>query len=112
VRSGCGVPSREILGNHGVVAIRRHYSAQVRRQQPFRSCTAATRHQTRRKTARLARELARGVCRSLAEHPQRSAPLGDADSPDLALQTYLMCIPEIARAITSCWISAVPSKMS
>ena len=25
---------------------------------------------------------------------------------------YLMCIPEIARAITSCWISAVPSKMS
>ena len=25
---------------------------------------------------------------------------------------YLMCMPEIARAITSCWISAVPSKMS
>ena len=25
---------------------------------------------------------------------------------------YLMCIPEIAREITSCWISAVPSKMS
>jgi hypothetical protein len=25
---------------------------------------------------------------------------------------YLMYIPEIARAITSCWISAVPSKMS
>jgi hypothetical protein len=25
---------------------------------------------------------------------------------------YLMCIPEIALAITSCWISAVPSKMS
>jgi hypothetical protein len=29
-----------------------------------------------------------------------------------ALQSYLMYIPEIARAITSCWISAVPSKMS
>jgi hypothetical protein len=25
---------------------------------------------------------------------------------------HLICIPEIARAITSCWISAVPSKMS
>jgi len=24
----------------------------------------------------------------------------------------LICIPEIARAITSCWISAVPSRMS
>jgi hypothetical protein len=24
IRSGCGVPSREILGNHGVVAIRGH----------------------------------------------------------------------------------------
>ncbi len=29
-----------------------------------------------------------------------------------ALRGYLMCIPEIAREITSCWISAVPSKMS
>jgi hypothetical protein len=27
-------------------------------------------------------------------------------------QSYLICIPEIAREITSCWISAVPSKMS
>ena len=27
-------------------------------------------------------------------------------------QPYLMCIPEIAREITSCWISAVPWKMS
>ena len=27
-------------------------------------------------------------------------------------RAYWMCIPEIARAITSCWISAVPSKMS
>jgi len=25
---------------------------------------------------------------------------------------YLICIPEMAREITSCWISAVPSKMS
>lgn len=25
---------------------------------------------------------------------------------------YLMCIPEMAREMTSCWISAVPSKMS
>jgi hypothetical protein len=29
-----------------------------------------------------------------------------------ALLLYWMCIPEIAREITSCWISAVPSKMS
>jgi hypothetical protein len=27
-------------------------------------------------------------------------------------ESYWMCIPEIAREITSCWISAVPSKMS
>jgi len=27
-------------------------------------------------------------------------------------QRYLMYIPEIAHEITSCWISAVPSKMS
>ena len=33
-------------------------------------------------------------------------------APKMALQSYLMCIPEIAREITSCWISAVPSKMS
>ena len=30
----------------------------------------------------------------------------------LPARAYLMCMPVIARAITSCWISAVPSKMS
>jgi hypothetical protein len=30
----------------------------------------------------------------------------------VALSSYLMCMPLIALAITSCWISAVPSKMS
>ena len=29
-----------------------------------------------------------------------------------APEGYRICIPEIAREITSCWISAVPSKMS
>jgi hypothetical protein len=33
-------------------------------------------------------------------------------SPKSQYQGYLMCIPEIARETTSCWISAVPSKMS
>ena len=36
----------------------------------------------------------------------------DLHHPKTQSQGYLMCIPEIARAITSCWISAVPSKMS
>lgn len=37
----------------------------------------------------------------------------DSRAPRSAtLAIYLMCIPEIARAITSCCISAVPSKMS
>jgi hypothetical protein len=34
------------------------------------------------------------------------------DRKKTALQRYLMCMPEIAREITSCWISAVPSKIS
>jgi hypothetical protein len=34
------------------------------------------------------------------------------DGQKTALQSYFMCIPEIAREMTSCWISAVPSKMS
>ena len=52
------------------------------------------------------------------EHPwARSAMAwwrtpGPAEALRTGLQTYLMCIPEIALAITSCWISAVPSKMS
>ncbi len=33
-------------------------------------------------------------------------------NPKTQSQSYLMCIPEIARETTSCWISAVPSKMS
>ena len=33
-------------------------------------------------------------------------------TPKSQSQSYLMCMPLIARAITSCWISAVPSKMS
>ncbi len=52
--------------------------------------------------------------RSLVEQPHVVAKRShhNADDPDLALQPYRICIPEIARAITSCWISAVPSKMS
>jgi hypothetical protein len=61
--------------------------------------------------AKLAGELARTLrWPSLGEvSAQRPACL---DSPETALKSYLMCIPEIAREITSCWISAVPSKMS
>ena len=40
------------------------------------------------------------------------APGSIMNRPKTALQSYRICIPEIARAITSCWISAVPSKMS
>jgi hypothetical protein len=36
----------------------------------------------------------------------------DQHHPETQSQRYLMCIPLIAREITSCWISAVPSKMS
>ena len=35
-----------------------------------------------------------------------------APRPKTRCWSYRICIPEIARAITSCWISAVPSKMS
>jgi hypothetical protein len=55
--------------------------------------------------------------------PQPHPPLGPYSTgasdvnppghgPEARKRCYLMCIPEIARAITSCWISAVPSKMS
>jgi hypothetical protein len=54
--------------------------------------------------------------------PLRSTPSNDSRYPKDASDVnpfgrgrsrrYLMCMPEIARAITSCWISAVPSKMS
>ena len=44
--------------------------------------------------------------------PKQPAPDAPAEHPNFALQSYLMCMPEIAREITSCWISAVPSKMS
>jgi hypothetical protein len=36
----------------------------------------------------------------------------ETQSPKTQSQSYSMCIPLIAREITSCWISAVPSKMS
>jgi hypothetical protein len=38
--------------------------------------------------------------------------LVDAGPRPVEPERYLMCITEIARAITSCWISVVPSKMS
>ncbi len=43
--------------------------------------------------------------------PERIEPQTIGPQKDLQAG-YLMCIPEIAREITSCWISAVPSKMS
>ncbi len=39
-----------------------------------------------------------------------TTPRPGNSKPQLLL--YLMCIPEMAREMTSCWISAVPSKMS
>jgi hypothetical protein len=43
--------------------------------------------------------------------PQRP-PSTTSAIPKTQSRSYLMCMPLIARAITSCWISAVPSKMS
>jgi hypothetical protein len=42
-------------------------------------------------------------------HPGAAVGGGDVF---LSFWSYLMCTPEIAREITSRWISAVPSKMS
>jgi hypothetical protein len=42
----------------------------------------------------------------------RGSRLAAVQTAEKPAQPYLICIPEIARAITSCWISAVPSKMS
>ncbi len=43
--------------------------------------------------------------------PQRP-PSTTSTTPKTQSQSYFICIPLIAREITSCWISAVPSKMS
>jgi hypothetical protein len=43
---------------------------------------------------------------------QAMAEQTQAFYPNTQSQSYRMYIPEIAREITSCWISAVPSKMS
>jgi hypothetical protein len=41
-----------------------------------------------------------------------AARTGHPDRPKGQRQSYLICIPLIAREITSCWSPAVPSKMS
>jgi hypothetical protein len=64
-----------------------------------------------RRPARLARELARTQSR-VGQTSLVQPRSGQLNVPKAAPQSYWMCIPEIARAITSCWISAVPSKMS
>lgn len=74
VRSGCRVPGREILGNHGVVAIQcgttgatSHASAPTEGALDCRRATPVTRMAAQE----LARKLARGVCCSLDEHSRR-----------------------------------------
>jgi hypothetical protein len=61
--------------------------------------------------AQLARELARTGPRARLLDAWVD-PTALPRRPETQPHRYLMCIPEIARAITSCWISAVPSKMS
>jgi hypothetical protein len=41
-----------------------------------------------------------------------SAPVGTKSGQDHPRSRYSMRMPEMARAMTSCWICSVPSKMS